>query len=333
MLEDLRTLVRSHYALTGIVPADKTASLRASKQPQKSGRLMDRIAGWAQRTFSGQPAREESDSASSSGTPDATPSTWQSRDKKAIAILPFKNLSGAAENDFYGFSLADSVITELAQLHDLVVRPSSYVAQYQNKDVDPRAVGLQLAVDAVLIGGYLKAGDRFRLTPQLVDTGSGEIVWTEKIDVESKDIITVQDTISRQIVEGLRVNTSTKEQERLVKSPTDSAEAYECYLKGRTALYKFITQTLNVADLDASIALFSEATALDPNFALAHSGLGVCEVNYVLKGMGGLNHFAKARQSFNRAIELDRNLIEPRVRMINIELIEGRSEEARDQIR
>ena len=66
------------------------------------------------------------------------------------------------ENDFYGFSLADSVITELAQLHDLVVRPSSYVAQYQNKDVDPRAIGIQLAVDAVLIGGYLKAGDRLQ---------------------------------------------------------------------------------------------------------------------------------------------------------------------------
>ena len=331
LLEDLRMLVRSHYAQTGIVPADKSQSLRASKQPAKSGNLLGRISTWAQRTFSGAPV--EPDSASSTGTPDVTPSMWQSHDKKTIAILPFKNLSGAPENDFYGFSLADCVITELAQLHDLVVRPSSYIAQYQNKDVDPRAVGLQLAVDAVLIGGYLKAGDRFRLTPQLVETSSGEIVWTEKIDVESKDIITVQDTISRQIVEGLRVKTSTKEQERLVKSPTDSAEAYECYLKARTTLFKFITQTLNAADLDTAIDLFSEAVSLDPNFALAHSGLGVCQVNYVLKGMGGIEHYAKARESFNRAIELDRNLIEPRVRMINIELIEGRSEEAREQIR
>jgi serine/threonine-protein kinase len=333
LLEDMRSLVRSHYAQSGVVPADKTASLRASRQPQKSVGLLGRLSTWASRTFTAPPAKEESDSVESSATPDATPSMWLSHDKKAIAILPFKNLSGAPENDFYGFSLADSVITELAQLHDLVVRPSSYVAQYQNKDVDPRAIGIQLAVDAVLIGGYLKAGDRFRLTPQLVDTASGEIVWSEKIDVESKDIITVQDTISRQIVDGLRVKTSTKEQERLVKSPTDSPEAYECYLKARTCLYKFVTQTLDVADLESAIAMFSKAVELDPNFALAHSGLGVCEANYVLKGMGGLQHYAKAKQSFDRAIDLDRNLIEPRVRMIHIDLVEGRSEEARQQIR
>jgi eukaryotic-like serine/threonine-protein kinase len=333
LLEDLRSLVRAHYAQSGVVPADKSASLRASKQPDKTG-LLDRISSWAQRTFNTTtPAREDSNSAASSGTPDITPSMWQSSNKKTIAILPFKNLSGAPENDFYGFSLADSVITELAQLHDLVVRPSSYVAQYQNKDVDPRAIGLQLAVDAVLIGGYLKSGDRFRLTPQLIDTGSGEIVWTEKIDVESKDIITVQDTISNKIVEGLRVKTSTKEQERLVKTPTDSAEAYECYLKARTLLYKFITQTLDVEDLESAIDLFDKAVERDPNFALAHSGLGVCQINYVLKGMGGLEHYARARESFDRAIELDPNLVEPRVRRIYIDLIEGRSEEARQQIR
>src|SRR4030095_10402964 len=250
LLEDLRSLVRSHYAHSGVVPADKSASFRASKKQQKTGGLLGRISSWASKTLSGSQPKEESDSAGSSAPPDATPSMWQSRDKKAIAILPFKNLSGAADVDFYGFSLADSVITELAQLHDLVVRPSSYVAQYQNKDVDPRAIGVQLAVDAVLIGGYLKSGDRFRLTPQLVDTASGEILWTEKIDVESKDIITVTDTISRQIVDGLRVKTSEKEQERLVKTPTESAEAYECYLKARTLLYKFITQTVDVSDLE-----------------------------------------------------------------------------------
>ncbi len=333
LLEDLRVCVREHYAEQGIIPTAKTASLRASKQAPKQGGLFGRVAQWMQRTFTGVPPPKEESSGSASATPDVTPSMWQSRDKKAIAILPFKNLSGSAENDFYGFSLADSVITELAQLQHLIVRPSSYVAQYQNKDVDPRAVGQQLAVDAVLIGGYLKAGDRFRLTPQLVDTNTGEIVWSEKIDVESKDIITVQDTISRQIVEGLRVRTSTTEQERLVKTPTDNAEAYESYLKGRTLLYKFITQTLDIADIQAAVELFQQAVELDEDFALAHSGLGVCYLNFVLKGMGGADYYAHAKESFERALEIDPKLVEPRVRMVYIDLIEGRTDDARQRVR
>ena len=234
---------------------------------------------------------------------------------------------------FNGFSLADSVITELAQLSDLVVRPSSYIVQYQNKDIDPRLVGAQLAVDAVLVGGYLRSGDRFRLTPQLVDTGSGEIVWSEKIDVESKDIITVQDTISRQIVEGLRIRTSAKEQERLVHSPTENAEAYEAYLKGRTMLYKFITQTLDREDLDAAVEEFRTAVRIDPEFSLAYSGLGVCHLNYVLKGMEGSDYYALAREDFDKALSIDPSLIEPRVRLIYLSLIDGQSGIARSEVR
>jgi serine/threonine-protein kinase len=333
VLADLRGLVRNYYADQG-VPRDKASLRRAAKQPPQGG-FFNRMSSWMQRTFSNTaaPKGKDESSAPTTSPPDASPSMWQSRDKKAVAILPFKNMSGSPENDFYGFSLADSVITELAQLHDLIVRPSSYIAPYQNRDVDPRTVGTQLAVDHVLIGGYVKSGDRFRLTPQLVDTLTGEIIWSEKIDVESKDIITIQDTISRQIVEGLRVKTSTKEQERFVKTPTENAEAYENYLKGRTLLYKFITQTLDIADLDTSAELFAKAVELDPNFALAYSGLGVCELNYVLKGMGGLDYYAQAKAAFERALQINPKLVEPRVRMVYIDLIEGRSDAARQEIR
>jgi serine/threonine-protein kinase len=333
LLEDLRALVRSHYVEQGIIPTDKSASLQATRQPQKDKGFMGKVSSWVQRTFSsGAPAPDET-SGTPSATPDITPSMWQSRNKKAIAILPFKNLSGSPNDEFYSFSLADSVITELAQLRDLVVRPSSYIVQYQNKDVDPRAVGMQLSVDAVLIGGYIKSGDRFRVTPQLVDVNSGEIVWSEKIDVDARDIIMVQDTISNKIVEGLRVKTSSTEQERLVKSPTESAEAYENYLKGRTVLYKFITQTLELADLNHAIEFFKQAAEIDPNFALAHSGLGVCYLNYVLKGMGGVEYYGEARRAFDRALDIDSTLVEPRVRMAYIYLIEGNSEVARQEIR
>ena len=335
LLEDLRALVRSHYAERGVIPADKAASLGASTQREKGKGLMDRARNWVQRTFSPGPAQKDEVSSGTppSASPDLTPSAWQSRDKQAIAILPFKNLSGSPETEFYSFSLADSVITELAQLHELIVRPSSYIAQYQNKDVDPRAVGATLAVDAVLIGGYLKAGDRFRVTPQLVDVTSGEIVWSEKIDVDARDIITVQDTISRRIVEGLRVKTSSGEQERLVKkSPTENAEGYESYLKGRTLLYKFTTQTLDKSDLDSAVTMFNNAIKEDPKFALAHSGIGVCLLEFVLKGMGGLDYFGRAKKSFELALQTDSTLVEPRVRLVYIDLIEGKSDRARAEI-
>ncbi len=341
LLEDMRVLVRAHYSMQGSMNTEMSASLRASTQQQKGkgigGKLADLFKGFGK--SQPQVKEESSDSVTpvpdnTPSTPDATPSTWKSRDKKALAILPFKNLSGNPENEFYSFSLADCVITELAQIRDLIVRPSSYIAKFQNKEIDPRVIGTQLAVDAVLVSGYMKSGDRFRVTPQLIDVSTGEILWGEKIDVDAKDIITVQDTISRLIVEGLRIQTTTREENRLAKkSPTENAEAYENYLKGRTLLYKFTTQTLNVEDLEAAVLLFEQAIDMDENFALAHSGLGVCSLNYMLKGIGGIEYYSKAKASFNSALALDSTLIEPRVRLVYIDLIEGNSETARQEIR
>jgi eukaryotic-like serine/threonine-protein kinase len=341
LLDDLRALVRTHYSVQGTMHSDMSASLRASTLPQKGkGGFAGKIVGLFKGFGKNQPLPEESSDSITNvpdytpATPDTTPSTWKSNDKKALAILPFKNLSGNPENDFYSFSLADCVITELAQIRDLIVRPSSYIAQFQNKEIDPRAVGTQLSVDAVLVSGYIKSGDRFRVTPQLIDVGTGEILWGEKIDVDAKDIITVQDTISRLIVEGLRVRTTTKEEKRLAKkSPTENAEAYENYLKARTLLYKFTTQTLQVEDMEAAVSLFEQAIDGDENFALAHSGIGVCHLNYVLKGIGGIEYYTKAKASFNKALSLDSTLIEPRVRLVYIDLIEGNAETARQEIR
>jgi serine/threonine-protein kinase len=336
--ERLRALVRDHYVEMGGAPADKGALLHASTQAGAgtTGGLVARVSAWIQRQFgvSAKHARDESSAGSSAASSgETTISSWRTRDKTAIAILPFKNLAGSPDTDFYSFSLADSVITELAQLRDLIVRPSSYIAQYQNKDVDPRAVGTSLAVDAVLVGGYLKSGDRFRVTPQLVEVKSGEIIWSDKIDVDARDIITVQDTISRHIVEGLRVKTASGEHERLTGSLTRNPEAYEAYLKGRTLLYKFTTQTLDVKDLDSAVEAFTQAIQGDAEFALAHSGLGLCHLNYVLKGIGGKDYYRLAKKAFDRALNIDPRLIEPRVKLVYIDLFEGDSVVARREIK
>ncbi|MBL8149571.1 MAG: protein kinase [Blastocatellia bacterium] len=265
---------------------------------------------------------------------DSSASAWKSADKRrTVAILPFKNLSGDPETDFYSFSLADSVITELASLKSLVVRPSSYIAKYHGQKVDPQAVGRELAVDAVLVSTYLKAGTRFRVTPQLIDISTGEILWGDKIDVDYEDIITIQDKISHHIVRGLCINISDTEKGQMGKLATSNAEAYELYLRARSTYYKFVSQTLKKEDIDLAISLFQKAIGLDDKFALAHSGLGTCYVRYVLKGIGGASYYELAEDEFNNALQLDTTLVEAQLGMVYISLLKGHKARAREQIK
>src|SRR5581483_2390180 len=101
--------------------------------------------------------------------------TVTDRDKKSLAVLPFKNLNNDAATSFYEFALADAVITELARIRSLVVRPSSVMSKYQGQVVDPADVGRELSVDAVLSAGFIAVGERFRVNAQLLDVKSGEI--------------------------------------------------------------------------------------------------------------------------------------------------------------
>src|SRR5262249_53369160 len=136
---------------------------------------------------------QNSTSDSSSGASTSRPPSWGTETKQTIAVLPFQNLSGNAEDNFYGFSLADGIITELAHLRQLVVRPSQYIAQFAGQSVDPRQVGEALAVGNVLTGTFIKAPHRFRVTAQLLATATGEILWSDKIDIAERDLFTIQD--------------------------------------------------------------------------------------------------------------------------------------------
>jgi eukaryotic-like serine/threonine-protein kinase len=262
---------------------------------------------------------------------DSAPSVWRTSDKRTIAILPFKNLSGDPQTDFYSFSLADSVITELAFLKSVVVRPSSYIAKYQGRDVNPQQIGEELQVDALLLSAYLKSGDRFRVTPQLINVHTGEILWSDKIDLAAADIITLQDTIARKIVEELRIRISQTEEERIHKPATRDAEAYEYYLRGRNLLQRF-RQTMMKDDFSAATEMFESALRCDPNFALAHSGIGLCYVEYVLKGIGGPLYFERAAERFRQALTVDETLTEPQTSMVYIYLLKGEKKLAREQV-
>ncbi|MGD9562928.1 MAG: protein kinase [Pyrinomonadaceae bacterium] len=258
--------------------------------------------------------------------------TSTGQEKKSVAILPFKNLSNDPGAAFYEFALADSVITELAQIRSIIVRPSSVIAKYQGKDVDPRVAGRELRVHAVLSAGFLRGGDKLRVTAQLLDVVSGDILWSDRIDAEGSDILAVQDSIAQRILEGLRLELTDLEQEKLQRRATDNAEAWEEYLRGRDNFGRFIFRTLEKEDCDAAILNFKKAIELDSHFALAYSGLGACYANRFFKGMGESEDYTLAETAFTKAFFYDPNVVEARMLMALIYMARGEKKKARSEV-
>ncbi|CAN5142465.1 serine/threonine-protein kinase [soil metagenome] len=258
--------------------------------------------------------------------------SFSDSEKKTIAILPFKNLSGDAASQFYEFSLADAVTTELARLRSLIVRPSSVIAKYQNKEIDAREAGKEMRVNSILSAAFIHSGTHFRVTAQLLDVSTGEIIWSDRIDSDANDIFALQDTITQRILDGLEFELSTGEQEYFGQRPTNNNEAYEEYLRGRDKFVRFIFRTLSPADCDAAIESFKRAVELDPKFALAWSGLGSCYANKVFKAIGNLQDYDFAETAFEKALALDPNIAEAHVLMGVIYLARGDKKKARTEL-
>ena len=258
--------------------------------------------------------------------------TVTGQEKKSLAILCFRNLSNDPAASFYEFSLADAVITEFARVRSLVVRPSSVIARYQGQQRDPREIGQELDVNAVLTAGFIHSGERFRVTAQLIDVGSGELLWSDRIDTATSDIIALQDTIAQRIVEGLRVELSPAEQSGIAKAKTQNPAAYEQYLRGRDFFARFIFRTLSREDCDAAIEHFERAIELDPQFALAYDGIGACYVNRVFKGFGGSEDYERAEEAFDKALAIDPNIVEARMLMVFVYLWRGKKEKALEEV-
>ena len=328
--EDLRSIIRE-------LGADSLPGLDESTMPVAPKHLkQEGPVTRALRWLTGSKTGEASSGPRSGGrSGDAQPSPLTSlgdRDRKSVAILPFKNIGNDREIDFYQFSLADAVITELARVRSLVVRPSSVIVKYQNRAIDSAEAGRELSVDAILTATFLRAGDRLRVTAQLLDVRTSEILWSERIDAEASDIIGVQDTIVQRIVEGLRLELSPDEKDELARKTTADAAASEEYLRGRDCLATFIYHTIQREHLDSAIEHFRRAIEIDPNFALAYSALGSCYVNRVLKGLGQAGDHEKAKNAFRKALKLDPRLLEARMHMVFIYLTGGQKQKARTEV-
>ncbi len=186
--------------------------------------------------------------------------------RRRLAILPLRNLAGDAEIEFLGFALADSVITQLAPLKNLIVRPSSAVEKYRDQMGDARAIGRELQVDTILSGSYLKAGEMFRVNVQLVDVSKNEILWQERMDMKFDNVIALQDRICEELIRGLRLKVTTGEQEAIKRDEARNPMAYEFYLRG-------LAYGATPGEHRQAIAMLEASVGLDPSYAPAWASL------------------------------------------------------------
>lgn len=264
--------------------------------------------------------------------PDSTPSQQLQNSAPSIAVLPFVNMSTDPENEYFCDGLAEELINAFTKIQGLRVAARTSAFSFKGKEIDVREIGQRLSVSTVLEGSVRKAGGRLRITAQLINVKDGYHLWSERYDRVMEDVFEIQDEITLAIVDALRVKLLGEERAEVLKRYTDSTEAYELYLKGRYHLNKFLTRALDIGELNSAEAFFKEAIEADPKFALAYSSLGACHLNRVLKSIGGAEYNAKAKEAFERALAIDPELVEPRIRLVFIDLFEGRSEVARREI-
>lgn len=239
---------------------------------------------------------------------------------RTLAVLPFRNLKPDAATDFLGLALADATINRLNLVRALSVRPSSYVAKYRNQEIDPRQVAAELNVKTLLNGSFLKDGDDLRVTAQLIDMSAHETLWQGTIDIKYDKLLTVEDRVAQQVINGLQLQLSPAEAKRLQADEPRDPLAYENYLRGR-----FLISTSNHA---LALRLLEKSVELDPNYALAWAYLGKAYSVSASQYAGGREYNDRARAAYKRALARNPEELETRVLLANFLTENNRLEES-----
>jgi TolB-like protein/Tfp pilus assembly protein PilF len=225
----------------------------------------------------------------------------------SLAILPFANASANPDAEYLSDGIAESIISSLSQLPRFRVMARSTVLRYKGQEIDPRKVGRDLHVDAVLTGNLIQRGETLIIKMELVKVEDGSQLWGEQYQRKFSGVLAVQAEIAKQISEKLRLKLTGEEQQRLTKVYTASDAAYQLYLKGRYYWNRRTPESVN-----KSIEYLQQATDKDPNYALAYAGLAD---SYSLLGspIGGISPreaFPKAKAAALKALELDDTMAE-----------------------
>ncbi len=239
---------------------------------------------------------------------------------RSLAVLPFRNLRPSAETDFLGFSLADEVIAKLGYVKALIVRPASAVNRYREGAGDLRKTAADLNASMLLTGTYLKEGSDLRINARLIGFNPQTILWQNTLNVKYGNLLTVQDSVARMIIQGLELRLGPDEQARLKPAAPMNNLAYEYYLRG-VDLYA-------VSNFGAAIAMLKKSAAIDPDYAPTWAHLGRAYTTNASLEFGGREDYRLAEAAYEKSIALDPASAAPRVYMANLLTDTGRVEES-----
>jgi adenylate cyclase len=220
-------------------------------------------------------------------------------DKPSIAVLAFNNMSGDPEQEYFSDGISEDIITDLSKLPELHVIARNSTFTYKGKPVDVKQIGRELGVGYVLEGSVRKAGNRVRVTGQLIDAASGAHLWADRFDRDLTDIFAVQDELTREIIAALKVKLTAEQEGRLGRKTTINVEAYNFFLRGRD---QALLQTKS-SNAEAR-ALLERAIAISPNFAAAYAFIAFTRLNDYIVGRG-----EAAEQSLRTGLELARRAV------------------------
>ena len=237
--------------------------------------------------------------------PGASPSTDKPLtlpDKPSIAVLPFDNLSGDPDQDYFADGIAEDLITALSHIRWMFVTARNSTFVYKGQIPDVRQVGQELGVRYVLGGSVRKAGERVRISAQLIDASTGNHVWAERYDRELADLFDLQDEITDTLVAALQSEVGEFERERAHRKAPENLDAWECYQRGLWHLWR-----MNAKDLAEACRLFESAADLDPNFAQPVAAMGYTLYLQIMVeyAESPLETLEQAWQFANKAIAID----------------------------
>ena len=226
--------------------------------------------------------------------------------KTSIAVLPFKNMSVDPDQEYFCEGLAEELINAFTQIKDLRVVARTSAFSFKGKDDDIRLIGRKLNVETVLEGSVRKAGNRVRVTAQLINVADGYHLWSERFDRELEDIFALQDDIAQSIVKILKIEILGERDKPIVKASAVNPEAYEAYLRGRFYMYKFTPEHYEMA-----LEHYHLALKKFPDYALVYAGIAFCWLAKANLGFAPLREsFLESKEAAQKAIELDDSLSE-----------------------